>query len=84
MPTIYDLKKSVSELSEEELMDLILQTRMSRHTSKAPERAARVEVKKIDANKKISQSTADKILNGLTPEMAAKLAEALLARRGKQ
>lgn len=64
---IEDLKKSVSEMTDEELMALVLETRKSRHTSKRVEKAVKVEEKKAG-------NEVDRLLKNLSQgDMAALL-----------
>ena len=73
MASLIDIKKSVSEMSSDELRELIISNRASRRVSKKPvvERVAKAEKRK-----KVEKTTANQ-MSSLTPAQAAKLLELL-------
>jgi topoisomerase IA-like protein len=80
MPTIDDLKKSVSEMTDEELLDLVNARRGERMTPKKPARKVAADKKKME---KRVNDIADNILASITPEELEKLRGALMKRMGK-
>lgn len=72
MAQLEDLKKSMTEMDENELRNLLLGVRQSRRTSKKPTAASKA------ATSTKAEVSMENMLGALSPEAKAKLLEQLL------